>query len=296
MSVGIVPRSFGTHDGSFHADEVTATALLLSYKLIDREKIIRTREMRRLECCEFVCDVGGEFDASRLRFDHHQVDYVGEMSSAGMILAYLKEQEIIPANYFEYLNRTLVHGIDQIDNGRWEPKYGDCTFSQVIASFVPASYEAPDSAMSEAFDVAVDFVISYLERISRRFAYIEKCSEEVIAVMDEMDECLVFDKAMPWLEAFFGHEGMKHKAEFIVMPAGDQWKLRGIPPSHERRMEVRRPLPQEWAGLLGDELREKTGIDGAVFCHKGRFISIWKTKEDAIKALKRVLETPSEIK
>ncbi|MDF2550599.1 MAG: hypothetical protein K0S07_1666, partial [Chlamydiales bacterium] len=29
------PRSFGTHDGSFHADEVTACALLLLVDLID---------------------------------------------------------------------------------------------------------------------------------------------------------------------------------------------------------------------------------------------------------------------
>ena len=32
----IRPRSFGTHDGSFHADEVTACALLLLFDLIDR--------------------------------------------------------------------------------------------------------------------------------------------------------------------------------------------------------------------------------------------------------------------
>jgi len=33
-----------------------------------------------------------------------------------------------------------------------------------------------------------------------------------------------------------------------------------------------------------------THIDGAVFCHKGRFISIWETKEDAMKALNQILE------
>jgi uncharacterized UPF0160 family protein len=55
-------------------------------------------------------------------------------------------------------------------------------------------------------------------------------------------------------------------------------------------MSVRHPLPLEWAGLLGDELKKASGIDGAIFCHKGRFISVWETKEDALKALQIVLD------
>ena len=68
MNIGIVARSFGTHSGMFHADEVAACALLLIFDLIDRDKIVRTREFGRLEACEFVCDVGGEYDEKRKRF------------------------------------------------------------------------------------------------------------------------------------------------------------------------------------------------------------------------------------
>jgi uncharacterized UPF0160 family protein len=50
-------------------------------------------------------------------------------------------------------------------------------------------------------------------------------------------------------------------------------------------MKVRKPLPESWAGLRDEELRRASGIAGAIFCHKGRFISIWETKEAAIKAL-----------
>ena len=81
-----------------------------------------------------------------------------------------------------------------------------------------------------------------------------------------------------------------HPAVFVIMPSGKHWKLRGIPPSPRDRMSVRYPLPLAWAGLIEQELVEQTGISGAVFCHKGRFISIWKTKEDAFKALNLVLE------
>jgi uncharacterized UPF0160 family protein len=74
------------------------------------------------------------------------------------------------------------------------------------------------------------------------------------------------------------------------MPAGPHWKLRGIPPSMSERMKVRKPLPEKWAGLHEEDLKKVSGIDGAVFCHKGRFISIWKTREDAIRALHIALQ------
>lgn len=52
-------RSCGVHDGTFHADEITACALLMLFDLIDEDKIIRTRDLDVLSTCEYVCDVGG---------------------------------------------------------------------------------------------------------------------------------------------------------------------------------------------------------------------------------------------
>ena len=74
----IKKRSFGTHDGSFHADEVSACALLLLFKRIDRDKIVRSRDPLLLAQCEYVCDVGGVYDPHIKRFDHHQLAYEGE--------------------------------------------------------------------------------------------------------------------------------------------------------------------------------------------------------------------------
>jgi uncharacterized UPF0160 family protein len=92
------------------------------------------------------------------------------------------------------------------------------------------------------------------------------------------------------MENFFELGGVEHPAKFIIMPSGNHWKLRGIPPTLKRNMEVRVPLPLEWAGLLDAELKEVTQIPGAIFCHKGRFISVWETQEDACKALESVLK------
>jgi uncharacterized UPF0160 family protein len=103
--------------------------------------------------------------------------------------------------------------------------------------------------------------------------------------MVESQNVLLFDQPLPWMENFFDLGGELHPAQFVIMPAGKHWKLRGIPPTLSERMKVRRPLPEKWAGLHEKELQKVSGIPGAIFCHKGRFISIWETKEDALKAL-----------
>ena len=82
----------GTHNGSFHCDEVLACSLLkilpryqnaeiirfVDSEFVDRISIIffllskRTRDPKVLAECDTVVDVGGVFDASQRRFDHHQ--------------------------------------------------------------------------------------------------------------------------------------------------------------------------------------------------------------------------------
>lgn len=285
-----IPQSIGIHDGAFHADEVTACALLIVFGLADPKQIFRTREPALLAQCEYVCDVGGIYDPKRKLFDHHQVDYRGEMSSAGMVLLYLKDQGILTPEEYHHFHSTLVGGVDAHDNGRMTLEPGVASFSHVVANFTPPSYEATTEQMRAAFDEALAFVIGHITRIHARFRYNRECREVVESLMRRYRTCLIFERPIPWLDSFFALGGRDHSASFLIMPAGPHWKLRGIPPDEAHRMQVRLPLPQEWAGLLDKELKRVSGIEGAVFCHKGRFTSVWETKEDAMKALGVVLD------
>ncbi len=287
----IKKRSFGTHDGSFHADEVSACALLLLFKRIDRDKIVRSRDPLLLAQCEYVCDVGGVYDPHIKRFDHHQLAYEGEISSAGMIWLYLKNEGDVDKECYDFFNRSLIWGVDAHDTGRAHPEAGSATFSHIIANFVPPMQDVPESEQNKAFFEALDFALGHLRRLLERFQYIRACKKIVKECMSEKEPFLIFDKAIPWLESFFDLGGESHPALFVVMPSNGQWKLRAIPPSLDERMQMRKPLPAAWAGLRDEELKKLTGIDGAIFCHKGRFISIWKTKEDALKALEKVLKS-----
>ena len=286
-----VKRSLGVHSGTFHADDVCATSLLLLLDLVDRDKIYRTRDANLLESLEYVCDVGGVYDSSIKRFDHHQNSYKGVFSSAGMLLLYLKNEGVMHEDFYGYLHRSIIHGVDEVDNGLCMPKLGHCSFSNVITYFVPVTYDASDVELFTSFMEAVDFTLDLLKRMQAKFEVLQKYKQKVSLVMQQMDNCLVFDEPVLWLEPFFELGGEKHKAKFVIMPTPQGlYKLRGVPPSLEKRMLVRCPFPESWAGLLDEELQEVTGIDGAVFCHKGRFISIWKTKNDALAALKLVWE------
>lgn len=286
-----LPLSFGTHDGTFHADEVCACALLEVFGLIDHEKIIRSRNLNVLACCEYVCDVGGIYDPDKKRFDHHQVDYKGPLSSAGMVLEYLRQQGILKQKEFDFINNSLVRGVDAHDNGKDPQIAGYCTFSQVISNFTPIHYDVDPSIQDAAFIEAETFAAGHISRLLLRFQYNQSCREVVAQAMNDFRDCLVFDKSIPWMDTFFELDGERHPARFVIMPSGKSWKLRGIPPNSDEKMKVRQPLPEEWAGLLENELREITGIEGAIFCHKGRFISVWATKEAAIQALNLVLQS-----
>lgn len=290
MSNGKTPRSLGTHDGAFHADEVTACALLLLANLIDKDKIVRTRDPDKLNRCAYVCDVGAHYNQEQKLFDHHQVDYNGPLSSAGMILLYLKDQKHLSEKEYQYLNNILISGVDDHDNGRDPQIPGLCTYSHIIGTYVPYGPQPTAEEQDAAFLEALDFSLNLLKRYMARFKYIQQCREAVKQAMEKDQYCLRFDHYLPWLDMFFDLGGEKHSAQFVIMPSGKHWKLRGIPPDQKDKMSVRTPLPEEWAGLIEQELKEVSGIPGAIFCHKGRFISVWETKKDAEKALDYILQ------
>jgi uncharacterized UPF0160 family protein len=255
-----IDKSFGTHNGHFHADEVTAGALLILFDLVKKDLIFRTREEDVLQRCEYIGDVGGKYDSEKKLFDHHQADYQGSLSSAGMVLLYLKRQKIISPDLYEFLNRSFVLGVDAHDIGNVKLKVGSCSFSQIIETFVPLGEEVDDIEMDRSFFEALSFTINFLKRLLNRFYYFQETKKIVKKHMETKDRFIIFDHALSWVESFFELGGKEHPALFIIMPSRDQWKLRAIPPSYEERMNVRVPLPKEWAGLRGEKLKEVSGI------------------------------------
>ena len=84
--------SIGTHNGHFHADEALAVYMLRLLPQYEHSTLVRTRDPAKLAECHTVVDVGGEYDASRNLFDHHQRTFTTtfpnrptKLSSAGLV-------------------------------------------------------------------------------------------------------------------------------------------------------------------------------------------------------------------
>ncbi len=65
-------KKIGTHNGTFHCDEILAVSMLRQLPEYRNAELVRTRDQSKLDECDIVVDVGGEFNPDRHRYDHHQ--------------------------------------------------------------------------------------------------------------------------------------------------------------------------------------------------------------------------------
>lgn len=137
----------GTHDGAFHCDEALACHMLRLLPRYASSPIIRTRDPAVLSTLDILVDVGGVYDPSTLRFDHHQRSFATtfaedgphssiRLSSAGLIYKHfgravvraVLERESVPVSDEQDLERiyakvykAFMEAVDAIDNG--VPRY-----------------------------------------------------------------------------------------------------------------------------------------------------------------------------
>lgn len=121
--------------GHFHADEALAVSLLRSHPSYISAPLVRTRDPALLATCHTVVDVGGEYDPSRHRYDHHQRSFdhtfprrATKLSSAGLVWLHFGRDIIAARTWFtaeddavrllwEKLYLEFIEAIDAHDNG-----------------------------------------------------------------------------------------------------------------------------------------------------------------------------------
>lgn len=70
------PPTIGTHNGTFHCDEVVACFMLKQLPEYENAEIFRSRDEKALrEKCDIIVDVGGIFDHEKKWYDHHQLTF-----------------------------------------------------------------------------------------------------------------------------------------------------------------------------------------------------------------------------
>ncbi|KAF9587974.1 hypothetical protein IFM89_006299 [Coptis chinensis] len=87
------PKRVGTHNGTFHCDEALGCYMIRLTDKFNSVEIVRTRDSKVLETLDAVLDVGGVYDESKDRYDHHQKGFEEvfghgfgtKLSSAGLV-------------------------------------------------------------------------------------------------------------------------------------------------------------------------------------------------------------------
>src|SRR5437763_495308 len=121
--------------GHFHADEALAIYMLRLLPAYQSASLVRTRDQAVLDTCHTVVDVGGEYDASKNRYDHHQRTFnttfpahATKLSSAGLVYmhfgkAIIAQHAKLPTDHpdvailYEKLYDDFIEAVDAHDNG-----------------------------------------------------------------------------------------------------------------------------------------------------------------------------------
>jgi uncharacterized UPF0160 family protein len=277
-----------THSGPFHADDVMAVALVRRFVAPDAQ-LVRTRDLDRIAACDIAVDVGGVYDPASGRFDHHQVTYTGKLSSAGMVVRHLVDSGRISASLADYLQSVATDYIDDVDNGRVAPKAGIPCFPRIVEALnaLASTEEEFDGAFERALGIATALIDGLYAEHTRIEAAGARVREAMARAEAKGSNVLELDSYVNWKPAYFANGGETHPTEFALFPGTDgSWRVVAIPPK-DGCFEQKRSLPAPWAGLTDAALEAVTGVPGSMFCHKNRFIAVFRTRENAVEALRR---------
>lgn len=280
-----------THDGSFHADDVFATAVL-SILNKGRVKIVRTRDEKIIAKGDYVYDVGSVYDPEKNRFDHHQVGGAGkrengiEYSSFGLVWKKFGEQICGSKKVAEIIDNKLVVPVDAGDNGfdLVEKKYNVFPYllEDVLSIFKPTTLETMN--IDDQFFKALTWAEEILKReIKKTNDQIEIAKIIQNFYQNSQDKRLVIIDA-PKVSRYEIWDALQNfpKLLFAVYGDVDGWRVVGMRKDVDT-FENKKNLPAAWSGLQDEEFQKISGVTDATFCHRGLFLAGAKSKEGAIK-------------
>lgn len=180
---------------------------------------------------------------------------------------------------------SFVLPVDLVDNGALSPDgvglLAGLTLPSLLETLKPVFDEPDPEATDRAFHAAMAIAGSFVEaKIGGIHAKL-RAEALVLQAIETVGEGRVLElpTGMPFRPAIV-KSGADHLL-FVVHPREADWCLTGIRRA-EQGFELRADLPAAWAGLSGRDLEMATGVEGANFCHNGRFIAVARTREAAL--------------
>ncbi len=290
-----------THNGGFHSDDIFACATLQIYldKIGEDYEVVRTRDEREIKEADFVFDVGGVYDTKTNRFDHHQKDGAGfranSLPFAAFGLVWKEYGEKICGNkeIAEEIDRKFAQPIDANDNGLdvYTSKLENTspvTFQDIVGVYYPDE----DAGEEEYYRAFTDLTLLAKRILQKSILKTKKQFEINIYLQNLYNQ--TEDKRFLVVEKKYGRFALTMGALnfpevlYIVYPSkreNSEWNIVATRKNAES-MESQKPFPEDWAGLMDEELQKITGVLSAKFCHNGRFLCVAENKQDAIELAK----------
>ncbi len=273
-----------THSGKFHADDVFSAALLL---YLNPELTITRGNVVPDDYQGLVFDIG------RGQYDHHQKDSRvrenGVPYAAFGLLWEALGAEILGEELAEKFDESFVQPLDNNDNTGEKNE-----LATLIGNFNPG-WDSKGSN-DQAFFQAVSVAGMILENKFERYRGNERADKRVEEVLEEHQKALktgdtpaentnilVLPEFIPCQKRL-----SETSIAFVIFPSN-----RGgyciQPQKKEYSMNYKCSFPSQWLGLEGEELIATTGLESAIFCHKGGFLMTCETLEDSLRACRSSL-------
>ncbi|OCH96187.1 GAMM1 protein [Obba rivulosa] len=322
-------KLIGTHNGTFHCDEALAVFLLKRTNVYANADLTRTRDPAILDTCTVVVDVGGVYDESRQRFDHHQRGFTEvfghgfntKLSSAGLVYKHFGKEIIASRLHVSVddpkvetlwlkLYQEFIEAIDAIDNGisqyptDLQPRYRLRTDVSARVGYLNPAWNEPfnsatlDSRFLQASSLVGEEFFGRLDYYANAWLPARDLVAEGLKKRTEVDssgKIVIFEKFVPWKEHLFDLEAdlsipAESKPLYILYPDESGNNWRiQAVPVSPESFESRKALPEAWRGVRDDELVKMTGIEGGIFVHASGFIGGNKTQQGALDMAKLAL-------
>ncbi len=301
------------HDGRFHSDDVFSVASL--YRLNSGLYVVRTRNPDELAKADLRVDVGGKYHPPTGDYDHHQRGGAGERengvpyASFGLIWEdygskvckslmgglevdekFLHEigvdSNVDPKRVAELMDKILVQPIDNYDNNGPPELAGDVTvkpvyIQNVVNAFGDTFHTPNEGNFEDAVRYAGETLRTFGKQAQASILAKDICEKALEDNPHSGFVVLDFDRFIPYQSL-----GKSDSLYVVQRASGDKYVVLALSDDGG----VKKPMPAEWQGLIGEELARETGVDDATFIFKDYSVyasSLNGAIELAKKAVKR---------
>lgn len=301
----------GVHNGVFHADDVLCVVLVKKFIPDANIEVVRTRDPKVLANCDFVLDVGGEDKVTehQVCFDHHQCDEFYDngikKAACGKLFEYIWNtyitDEIVPKELREEVKENLLlnifYPVEAQDNGQQTSIVRSNKFS-FISEFNPGFKYNTEEYAYESFMEVVEMAYNTFNRMFIKAIDKAEVSVEIREKLENNynDEIFVLGSYVPWQSdviKYNENQSYRNKIKIVIFENSQgEYMIQVVPTGNEEdSFESIIQLPDEWKGKRDEELSNIVGVDGAIFCHMGRFIAGFKSYKSAHNAAVKVLNS-----